>query len=394
MILRKTVLAAGALVALLASASVGSARPTAPAADGAAAPVQCPTNLKTLRPHYPDPVTPLAGAASSLSGAGATFVNPIMSMWSAAYAKKGIQVAYQSIGSGGGIAQINAQTVDFGASDTPMLDTELAAAKGGPILHIPLVLGAVAISYHVKGVGSGLNFDGETLGKIFSGQITNWNDPAIKRLNPKANLPDEPIAVAHRSDGSGTTAVFTDYLTKTSPSWVSKIGADKSFGKTIAWPVGIGGKGNEGVSAVIGQTEGAIGYIELQYAISQKLAYGNVKNKRGTFIKPCVGTISAAAVKTSFPPDMRTSLTWRNGSPIAYPITGTTFMLVYQNQTNEAKAKALVNFLTWALTTGQNFPATINYAPMGKILQQRSLAQVNKIKLNGTALVKIPISYK
>ena len=394
MILRKTVLAASALVALLATASVGSAKPAAPAKTDATAP-QCSTKLMSLRPHYPNPVKPLAGASSSLSGAGATFVAPIMSMWTSAYAKKGAQVAYQSIGSGGGVAQISAQTVDFGASDTPLLDTEIAKAKGGALLHIPLVLGAVAIAYNVDGVGSGLNFDGELIGKIFSGQITKWNDAAIKSQNPSANLPDQNIAVAHRSDGSGTTAVFTDFLTKTSPSWVSKLGgADKSFGKTIAWPTGIGGKGNEGVSAVVGQTKGAIGYVELQYAISQKLAYGNVKNKRGTYIKPCVGTISAAAVKTSFPPDMRTSLTWRNGSPIAYPITGTTFALVYEKQTNEAKAKTLVNFLTWALTTGQNFPAAVNFAPMGKILQQRALAQVNKITYDGRALVKIPISYK
>ena len=252
MILRKTVLAAGALAALLVSASVGSAKPTATAKPGAAAPAQCSTKLLTLRPHYPDPVKPLAGAASSLSGAGSTFVAPIMSMWAQAYSKKGTNVAYQAIGSGGGVSQINAQTVDFGASDTPMLDTELAASKGGPILHIPLVLGAVTVAYNVKGVGQGLNFDGPTIGKIYAGQITKWNDPAIKKLNPKANLPDQAIAVVHRSDGSGTTAVFTDFLTKTSPEWVAKLGgADKSFGKTVAWPVGIGGKGNDGVAALV-----------------------------------------------------------------------------------------------------------------------------------------------
>jgi phosphate transport system substrate-binding protein len=392
MILRKTVLAAGALVALLASASVGSAKPAAPANSGAAAPVQCSTKLLVLRPHYPDPVKPLAGAAGALSGAGSTFVAPIMSMWAQAYSKKGTNVAYQGIGSGGGVSQIDAQTVDFGASDTPMLDTELAAAKGGPILHIPLVLGAVTVSYHVKGVASGLNLDGETIGKIYLGQITTWNDPAIKKLNPKATLPDEAIAVVHRSDSSGTTAVFSDFLTKTSPSWASKLGAG-SFGKTIAWPVGIGGKGNDGVAALVSQTEGAIGYPELQYAISSHLTYANVKNKKGTFVTPCVATTSAAAVKTSFPPDLRTSLTWR-GADLAYPITGTTFALVYQKQTDAGKAKALVNFLSWALTTGQNFPATVNYAPMGKILQQKALSQLNKITLDGKPLVKIPISFK
>jgi phosphate transport system substrate-binding protein len=393
MILRKTVLAAGALVALLASASVGSAKPAAPAKSGAATPVQCSTKLLTLRPHYPDPVKPIAGAAGALSGAGSTFVAPIMSMWAQAYSKKGTNVAYQGIGSGGGVSQIDAQTVDFGASDTPMLDTELAAAKGGPILHIPLVLGAVTVSYHVKGVGQGLNLDGETIGKIFDGEITKWNDPAIKKLNSKFKLPDEPIAVVHRSDSSGTTAVFSDFLTKTSPSWTAKLGGPtKSFGKTVAWPVGIGGKGNDGVAALVSQTEGAIGYPELQYAISSKLTYANVKNKKGTFITPCVATTSAAAVKTSFPPDLRTSLAWR-GAALAYPITGTTFALVYQNQTDAGKAKALVNFLSWALTTGQNFPATVNYAPMGKILQQKALGQLNKIKLDGKPLVKIPLSF-
>ncbi len=188
--------------------------------------------------------------------------------------------------------------------------------------------------------------------------------------------------------------MFSDFLTKTSPSWTAKLGGPtKSFGKTIAWPVGIGGKGNDGVAGLVSQTEGAIGYPELQYAISSKLTYANIKNKKGTFITPCVATTSAAAVKTSFPPDLRTSLTWR-GADLAYPITGTTFALVYQNQTDGAKAKALVNFLSWALTTGQNFPATVNYAPMGKILQQKALSQLNKITLNGKALVKIPISYK
>jgi phosphate transport system substrate-binding protein len=392
MILRKTVLAAGALVALLATASVGSAKPAAPATNGGAAPVQCSTKLLTLRPHYPDPVKPLAGAASSLSGAGATLPGPVYSMWAQAYSKKGTNVAYQAIGSGGGISQINAQTVDFGDSDVPMTDAELAAAKGGPILHIPVVLGAVAMAYNIPGVGGGLNFDADTIGKIYAGQITNWNDPAIKKLNPKAKLPDLAIAVVHRSDSSGTTGVFTDFLTKASPSWVAKLGA-ASYGKVVAWPVGIGGKGSDGVTALVGQTKGSIGYIELQYAIAGKLTYGNVKNKKGTFITPCIATATAAALKTSFPADMRASLTWK-GSPLAYPITATTFMLVYQNQTDAGKAKALVNFLTWALTTGQNFPATINFAPMGKILQQRALAQVNKITLDGKPLVKIPISFK
>jgi phosphate transport system substrate-binding protein len=386
-------LAGCALVVTLATASVGAASSSSRAAVAPAASAQCSTKLLTLRPHYPDPVKPLSGAASSLSGAGSTFVNPIMSIWASTYAKQGVQVAYQSIGSGGGVAQIQAGTVDFGATDTPMLDSELANAKNGPILHIPLVLGAVVPAYHVNGVKAGLKFDGETLGKIYAGVITKWNDPALTKLNPGVKLPDESIAVIHRSDGSGTTAVWTDFLTKTSPTWVSKLGgAAQSFGKTVAWPVGIGGKGNEGVSALVAQTEGAIGYPELQYAISAKLTYGMVKNKVGAFIQPCTATITAAANKTSFPPDLRTSLTWR-GDKNAYPITGTTYALVYQAQTDPAKAKALVNFLSWVLTTGQNFPASINYAPMGKILEQRSLKQLNKITLDGKPLVTIKTDY-
>ena len=393
MILRKTLLASGALVALLASASVGTAKPTTAAASSAAAPVQCSTKLMTLRPHYPNPVKPLAGAASSLSGAGSTLAQPVINMWAKAYSSKGTNVAYQGIGSGGGVSQISAQTVDFGDSDVPMTDAQLASAKGGPVLHIPLVLGAVAMAYNVKGVKSGLNFDGETIGKMFTGQITKWNDPAIKALNPKASLPDETIAIVHRSDGSGTTGVFTDYLTKTSPTWASKLGTPGSQGTVVAWPTGIGAKGSDGVTGLIGQTEGSFGYVELQYALAGHLTYGNVKNKKGTFITPCPATSTAAAQKTSFPADMRASLTWK-GAALAYPITATTFALVYQNQTDAGKAKAIVNFLTWALTTGQNFPATINYAPMGKILQQRALGQVNKIMLDGKPLVKIPISFE
>jgi phosphate transport system substrate-binding protein len=224
--------------------------------------------------------------------------------------------------------------------------------------------------------------------------IKTWNDPAIKKLNPGVNLPNEPIAIAHRSDSSGTTAVFTTYLTQTSPTWKSKLGGPAtSHGKVVAWPTGIGGKGNDGVSAIINQTEGAVGYVELQYAVAQHLTYGMVKNSAGTFIEPCPATVTAAANKTFFPPNLKTSLTNRPG-PLAYPISATTYALVYQNQTDPAKAKALINFFSWALTTGQNFPASINYAPLGHTLQQKSLNQLNLIKLNGKALVHIPISTK
>jgi phosphate transport system substrate-binding protein len=341
------------------------------------------------KPGYPRTIPKIDGGATSLSGAGSTFVAPVMSVWTKDYSQSdGVQVAYQPIGSGGGVQQIIAGTVDFGASDTPMKASELTAAKFGPILHIPLTLGAVVPTYNVKGVQTGLKFDGDTLGKIFAGKITKWNDPALVALNPGTTLPDQPIAVAHRSDGSGTTAVWTDYLTKESPTWVQTLGGpDRSFGKDIAWPVGIGGKGNEGVSGVINQTDGSIGYVELAYVLAQNLNYGLVKNKAGNFIQPCVATITAGTQGIAYPPDLRVSLT--DGSDLnAYPITGTVYGLVYQNQTDATKAKALVNFFSWTLSNGQDDAASVNYAPLGKDLQGLAMGMVQKITLNGGPVAK------
>jgi phosphate transport system substrate-binding protein len=341
------------------------------------------------KPEYSRTIPKVDGAATSLSGAGSTFVAPVMSVWAKDYSQSdGVQVAYQPIGSGGGVQQIVAGTVDFGASDTPMKNSELTAAKFGPILHIPVTLGAVVPAYNVKGVQTGLKFDGDTLGKIFAGRITKWNDPALDAPNSGANLPDQPIAVAHRSDGSGTTAVWTDFLTKESPTWVQALGgSDRSFGKDIAWPVGIGGKGNEGVSGVINQTDGSIGYVELAYALAQNLNYGVVKNKTGNFIQPCVATITAGTQGIVYPPDLRVSLT--DGPDLhAYPITGTTYALVNQNQTDATKAKALVNFFSWTLSTGQDEAASVNYAPLGKDLQGLAMGMVRKITLNGGPVAK------
>ena len=353
---------------------------TAPAAQAG----QICAQQSAAKPGYPRTIPKIDGGASTLSGAGSTFVAPVMSVWTKSYSESdGVQVAYQSIGSGGGVQQIIAGTVDFGASDTPMKDSELAAAKLGPVLHIPLTLGAVVPTYNVKGVKTGLKFDGDTLGKIFAGKITKWNDPALVALNPGTTLPDQPIAVAHRSDGSGTTAVWTDYLTKESPTWVQTLGGpNNSFGKDIAWPVGIGGKGNEGVSGVVNQIDGSIGYVELAYALAQNLNYGQVKNKAGNFIQPCVATITAGTQGIAYPPDLRESLT-DGPNPNAYPITGTTYGLVYQNQTDPAKAKALVNFFSWVLSTGQDQAASVNYAPLGKDLQGLAIGQLHKITLNG-----------
>ena len=341
------------------------------------------------KPGYPRTIAKIDGGATSLSGAGSTFVAPVMSVWTKNYSQTdGVQVAYQPIGSGGGVQQVIAGTVDFGASDTPMKDSELTAAKFGPILHIPLTLGAVVPTYNVKGVQAGLKFDGDTLGKIFAGKITKWNDSALVALNPGTTLPDQPIAVAHRSDGSGTTAVWTDFLTKESPTWVQALGGpDRSFGKDIAWPVGIGGKGNEGVSGVINQTDGSIGYVELAYALAQNLNYGLVKNKAGNFIQACVATITAGTQGITYPPDLRQSLT-DGPDPNAFPITGTTYALLYQNQTDPAKAKALVNFFSWTLSTGQDDAASVNYAPLGKELQGLAMGMVQKMTLNGGPIAK------
>jgi phosphate transport system substrate-binding protein len=379
-------LAGLALAACGSSTDGGSGSTSANAAATSAGSSICATGA--AKPGYANGIAAISGGAKSVSGAGSTFVNPLMSVWADAYNKEqGVQVAYQSVGSGAGIKQIQAGTVDFGDSDAYMQNSEIAAAKG-PIVQIPLTLGPVVVTYNLPGAQKGVHFDGETLGKIFAGKITAWNDPAITALNPGMNLPDTPIAVAHRSDGSGTTDIFTDYLSKESPTWVSTLGgATKSRGKTVAWPVGIGGKGNEGVSGAVNQTPGAIGYVELGYAMQQNLPYGDVKNKAGSFIEPCSATVSAATEGVQYPDDLRVDLTDAPGKE-AYPITGTTWALVYQNQTDAAKAAALVNFFSWVLTKGQDLAPSVNYTPLGKDLQALCIAQLKKLTLNGQPLAK------
>lgn len=339
----------------------------------------------TPPPGYNNGVATVKGQATSLSGAGSTFVAPMMSVWTSAYAASTpVQVAYQSIGSGGGIAQLQAGTVDFGDSDAFMTDADIAKGKG-PVVQIPLVQAPVVLAYNLPGVKAGLKLDGETTGKIFAGKITSWNDPAIAALNPGTTLPNLPIAVAHRSDASGTTFIFTDYLTKESPTWVTALGgAAQSVGKTVAWPTGIGGKGNEGVSAAIGQTQGGIGYIELNYAISQHLTYANVKNKAANYIEPCIQTAANATVGiTNYPADLRVDIVDASSNPEAYPITGLTWALIYQNQTDATKAAALVNYISWVLTKGQDLATSVQYTPLGSDLQKLCIAQLHKITLNG-----------
>jgi phosphate transport system substrate-binding protein len=340
----------------------------------------------TQNPGYTNGIAQQSSPATSLSGAGSTFVAPMMSVWTSAYAAKGVQVAYQSIGSGGGIAQVEAATVDFGDSDAYMKDADIAKAKGA-ILQVPLVLAPVVVTYNLPSVTSALKLDGETAGKIFAGLITTWNDPAIQSQNKSVTLPSLPIATVHRSDGSGTTDIFTDFLTKESPSWVTALGgATKSRGKTVAWPSGIGGKGNEGVSGAVGQTQGAIGYVELGYALTQHLSYADVKNKSGAYIEPCNQTVLAATNGVTYPVDLRFDLT-DAGDPKAYPITGTTWALIYQNQTSASKAAALINFFSWVLTAGQDMTSSVNYQPLGKDLQQKCIDQLKKMTLNGQPIV-------
>ena len=375
-----TLLVGGSMLAACGSGTTGAT----------SAPSATPTPVctgTTANPGYSNGLATVAGQATTLSGAGSTFVAPMMSVWTKAYAtSNGVQVAYQAVGSGAGIAQLQAETVDFGDSDAFMKDSDIAKAKGGPVVQIPLVQAPVVVVYNLPGIASGLKFDGETLGKMFSGAITTWNDPAIKALNPTITLPSTPIAIAHRSDGSGTTAIFTDFLTQTSPAWVTALGGSTtSVGKTVAWPVGIGGKGNDGVSAIVSQTAGGLGYVELDYAIAQHQTYADVKNKAGNFVEPCEQTAANATVGiTSYPSDLRVDIVNQSSNAQAYPITGLTWALVYQNQTKAATAAALVNFFSWVLTKGQDLTGSVNYTPLGPTLQALCIAQLKKITVNGT----------
>ncbi len=317
-----------------------------------------------------------ASAQMMINGAGATFPYPIYSKWFDEYAKvdPSVRFNYQSIGSGGGQKQILAQTVDFGASDGPMSDENLAKAPG-KILHIPTVAGAVVMTYNLPG-NPALKLDGETIADIFLGKIKKWNDPKIAASNPGAKLPDNEIVVVHRSDGSGTTFIFTDYLSKVSGEWKQKAGNNTS----VNWPTGIGGKGNEGVSGQVKQTPGAIGYVELIYALQNKMPYADLKNAAGEFVKPTIESVTAALATAEIPDDFRFSMTNAPGKE-AYPIAGATWLLVYQQQKDAAKGKKLVEFLKWAAKDGEKMAKDLQYAPLPDTLQQRVLARIDEIKM-------------
>jgi phosphate transport system substrate-binding protein len=299
---------------------------------------------------------------TQINAAGATFPNPIYSKWFSEYhkARPDIQINYQPIGSGGGIRQLLAGTVDFGASDGPMTDEQLAQAKQ-KILHIPTVLGAVVPAYNIPGFNGELKFTGEVLANIYLGKITMWNDPAIAKLNPGVKLPGDTIVVNHRSDGSGTTFIFTDYLSTISPEWKSVVGK----GTSVKWPVGLGGKGNEGVAGNIRQMPGAIGYVELIYAVQNNIPYGVVQNKAGSFVKATLESTTAAAASAKMPPDFRVSIVNPPGKD-AYPICSFTWLLIPQQSKDPAKGKVLNEFLNWMLDNGEGMTRDLTYAPLPK----------------------------
>src|SRR5229473_3964005 len=302
-----------------------------------------------------------AFAQTTVNGAGATFPNPMYQKWFSEYHKAhpDIQINYQSIGSGGGIRQVIAGTVDFGASDGPMTDEQLAQAKT-KILHIPTVLGAVVPAYNVPGVTADLKFTPAALAGIFLGKITSWNDPALASANPGVNLPNQPIIVIHRSDGSGTTYIFTDYLSKISSEWQNQVGK----GTSVKWPVGLGGKGNEGVAGMVRQMQGSIGYVELIYAVNNHIAYGSVKNAGGQFVKASLESVTAAAASVkSMPADFRVSITNPPGKD-AYPIASFTWLLIPTPSKDRAKAKVISDVLTWAVEDGQKMTGGLSYATL------------------------------
>ena len=318
---------------------------------------------------------PLMGQ-TTLNGAGATFPYPMYSKWFSDYNKlhPDVQINYQSIGSGGGIRQVLNGTVDFGASDGPMSDEQLKEAKV-PILHIPTVLGAVVPAYNVPGVSGELKFTPEALAGIFLGKIEKWNDPAIAQANPGVKLPDQSIVVVHRSDGSGTTYIFTDYLSKVSKEWEATVGK----GTSPKWPVGLGGKGNEGVAGQIRQLPGSIGYIELIYAAENKITYGSVKNAAGNFVKASLDSVTEAAASVkAMPADFRVSITDAPGKT-AYPISSFTWLLIPEQAQDPKKGKIIADFLNWMVTDGQKMTQQLSYAPLPASVVEKVKAAIKQI---------------
>ncbi|MEO8189812.1 MAG: phosphate ABC transporter substrate-binding protein PstS [Acidobacteriota bacterium] len=326
-----------------------------------------------------------AGVVSSASaqnmqinGAGATFPFPIYSKWFSEYNKlhPEVQINYQSIGSGGGIRQLTNQTVFFGASDGPMTPEQIQQA-GGKVLHLPTVLGGVVPVYNIPGVDAQLKFTGKVLADIILGKVNKWNDAAIAGLNPGVKLPGTDITVCHRSDGSGTTYIFVDYLSKVSPDFKKKVGVATA----VNWPVGVGGKGNEGVAGLVKQTPGAIGYVELIYAIQNKIDYGSVQNAAGEFVRASVESVTAAAAaaSTKMPADFRVSITNAPGAGV-YPISSFTWLLFYENPKDKQRSKIMKEFTRWALTAGQKYAGELGYSPLPESVVKLELTALERIK--------------
>jgi phosphate transport system substrate-binding protein len=332
---------------------------------------------------------PPPGSATALTGAGATFPFPLYSKWIDEFGKLcKVQINYQPIGSGGGIRQITTRTVDFGASDGIMNDEQTAAAEasGGPILHIPMTVGAVAVVVNLPDLQRGqLKLTPDVLADIYLKKITKWNDARIAADNPGVDLPDTDIAVVHRSDGSGTTFIFTNYLSKVSQEWQEKVG----FATSVQWPGDIGGEGNEGVTNQVRQIPGAIGYVELAYADQNNLPWAAVRNKSGKFMEPSLDSATAAATGVALPDDMKVLLT-DSSNPAAYPIVGFTWVLAYVNQTDEAKGPALVYYLWWSIHDGQQFTTDLLYAPLSPDAVKKAEAEIKSISYQGQPLLQAP----
>ncbi len=332
--------------------------------------------------------TSMLKAQTLINGAGSTFIYPMFSKWTDVYHKMhpDIEFNYQSIGSGGGINQLLAGTVEIGASDAPLNNEQIAAAEkaNGPVIHLPEAMGAVAVTYHVPGVSATLKFTGEAIADIFLGKIKTWDDPALKALNPGVDLPNRPIIVVHRSDGSGDTYIFVDYLCKVSKEWNTKVGR----GTSVDWPVGLGAKGNEGVTGQVEQTPYSIGYVTLIYALQNNVPFGSVKNADGIYIHPTIESVSAAAANAAriVPKDLRFSITNAPGKT-SYPISSATWLIVYVNQTNYTVAKETVQFLHWVLTEGQKMEPALDYAPIPGPIQKLELNLLRKVNYKGKSLL-------
>jgi phosphate transport system substrate-binding protein len=357
-----------------------AARPAADAKPAAA--VSSPATAASTGPGLGVIKGTFEGEAKSLTGAGATFPAPLYSKWFNDYkALTGVEVNYQAIGSGGGIKAISDRTADFGATDGPMTEEQLKAATGGAILHIPMALGAVVPIYNLPELeGKTVRFSGESLAGIFLGDVTKWDDARLKADNPTLTMPGKEIVVVHRSDSSGTSYIFTDYLSNVSADWKSKVGAATA----VNWPTGLGGQGNPGVTNEVKQNPYAIGYVELIYALQQKLPPGEVKNKDGQYVSPTIESTTAAAagLASSIPADLRASIVNAPGAT-SYPISGFTWMLAYKEMADKAKATALTRLLYWAIYDGQKATADLGYAPLPADIARRSDEMIQSIQAGG-----------